>query len=367
MTTQDASRPGAPFPTGRVVAGGAALIALVGAVVPALANFDTSSTVGISAGLLAVAGVAIKWLQGWQSYEARDQLISVGAVGTAARTSDTGVDAITRSALGAIGAVTPQPELDPEEPPDVPMALSSEEEDMDIEMDVPPPEDGAEPESAGQPVASAPPPVAGGSPEAEPPAQPAPEAEGEPGAEQDLGVEPGPDPIVETTADVDVDPEQDEPGDLPDVPGEEEVDATALEPPDIPPENGDEALPDEVEPGPEPFIPEAAAADPGPENGEPNGEPSDLPDVADAEGEDGTVLDVAPEVDAEDQGPDEFDAPAAVPPAAVGINAAAVAQGLDEIDLYGEANRVTGTTEVDIEEALSSDPINDEELEGSEA
>jgi hypothetical protein len=40
---------------------------------------------------------------------------------------------------------------------------------------------------------------------------------------------------------------------------------------------------------------------------------------------------------------------------------------VDEIDLYGETNRVTGATEADVEEALAAAPLEDEDAEGPEA
>lgn len=48
-----------------------ALSGLSAAVAVPVANLDTSSTVGVLGGLVAILGVAVKWLDGWQKYEDR--------------------------------------------------------------------------------------------------------------------------------------------------------------------------------------------------------------------------------------------------------------------------------------------------------
>ena len=48
-----------------------ALAALCAAIVPALANLDTTSTIGIIGGVGALAAVVSTWLVGWQKYEER--------------------------------------------------------------------------------------------------------------------------------------------------------------------------------------------------------------------------------------------------------------------------------------------------------
>lgn len=45
------------------------LAALSGALAPAVADLDLSSTVGIIGGLAVLLGVVRKWLDGWQAYE----------------------------------------------------------------------------------------------------------------------------------------------------------------------------------------------------------------------------------------------------------------------------------------------------------
>ena len=47
------------------------VIGLAGALTPMLANMDLTSTAGVVAALLAVAPVVVKYLDGWQKYEAR--------------------------------------------------------------------------------------------------------------------------------------------------------------------------------------------------------------------------------------------------------------------------------------------------------
>lgn len=44
---------------------------LTAAIAVPVANLDTSSTVGVLGGLVAILGVAVKWLDGWQKHEAR--------------------------------------------------------------------------------------------------------------------------------------------------------------------------------------------------------------------------------------------------------------------------------------------------------
>lgn len=43
--------------------------ALAAAVAPAVANLDLTSTAGLAAGVIALAAVVTKWLDGWQKYE----------------------------------------------------------------------------------------------------------------------------------------------------------------------------------------------------------------------------------------------------------------------------------------------------------
>lgn len=56
--------------TGRIVAVLAAVAGLATALAPALANLDFASTGGLVGGMLALAAIVSRWLQGWQKYEA---------------------------------------------------------------------------------------------------------------------------------------------------------------------------------------------------------------------------------------------------------------------------------------------------------
>jgi hypothetical protein len=84
--------------TGRWVAGASVLLGLVGAVLPAVAGMDTSSTAGIVAGLIAICTVAIKYLDGVQRYEER-------------------LDAVTPTATPAPPITGDEPEPETDEPP----------------------------------------------------------------------------------------------------------------------------------------------------------------------------------------------------------------------------------------------------------
>lgn len=48
-----------------------ALAGVLGALAPAVANLDTTSTVGVLGGLAVILGIASRWLDGWQKFEAR--------------------------------------------------------------------------------------------------------------------------------------------------------------------------------------------------------------------------------------------------------------------------------------------------------
>jgi hypothetical protein len=56
---------------GRVATALAIGAGLPGAVAPAVANLDLSSTAGVIAGMLAVVAVITAWLKGWRQHEAR--------------------------------------------------------------------------------------------------------------------------------------------------------------------------------------------------------------------------------------------------------------------------------------------------------
>ena len=48
-----------------------ALAGLLTAVAPAVANLNTTSTVGLATGFAGIVVIAFKWLTGWQAHEAR--------------------------------------------------------------------------------------------------------------------------------------------------------------------------------------------------------------------------------------------------------------------------------------------------------
>lgn len=45
------------------------LAGLLTALAPAVADLDWTSTAGLAVGALTILGVAVKWLDGWQTYE----------------------------------------------------------------------------------------------------------------------------------------------------------------------------------------------------------------------------------------------------------------------------------------------------------
>jgi hypothetical protein len=75
MTTTTTTSPSGPnsakSKTPKVVLILSLVVGLVGAAVPAITTMDFSSSAGILAGLVAVSAVIVKYLDGWQKYEAR--------------------------------------------------------------------------------------------------------------------------------------------------------------------------------------------------------------------------------------------------------------------------------------------------------
>lgn len=49
---------------------------VAGAIVPVLESFDTQSIIGWVAGIGAIAGAILKWLDGWQKFEDRQQVVA---------------------------------------------------------------------------------------------------------------------------------------------------------------------------------------------------------------------------------------------------------------------------------------------------
>jgi hypothetical protein len=105
--------------TGRIVTIVSLLIGLAGAAAPVVLNMDVSSTAGIVAGIVAMSAVIVKYLDGWQKYEARidDQSAANAAVAlvdpstVAVATTPTPEPAATAPA--APGEPTPEPDVPP--------------------------------------------------------------------------------------------------------------------------------------------------------------------------------------------------------------------------------------------------------------
>ena len=57
-----------PLPN-RVAVYATALVGLLAALAPVIADMDWESTAGVIAGATVILGIAYKWLQGWQQYE----------------------------------------------------------------------------------------------------------------------------------------------------------------------------------------------------------------------------------------------------------------------------------------------------------
>jgi hypothetical protein len=191
-TTDTITRPAsAKSYTGRIVAIVSLLIGLAGAAAPVALNMDISSTAGIAAGIVALSVVIVKYLDGWQKYEARiDDQAALVATDVA---TDTPAPSITGTPPAAVPpSKEPPPAEDPTPEPDVPPAPS---------LSLIPP-----------PVASAPPMTGTGS-------------------DADLvGVADEPDAPMPGALDEPVEPEPgDELADIPDPPTDEEIAAVEYE------------------------------------------------------------------------------------------------------------------------------------------
>jgi hypothetical protein len=62
-----------------------AIAGLLTALAPVVADLDWTSTAGVIAGFVGVAGVVAKWLDGWQKHEARAAGIAGLAEGVKAK------------------------------------------------------------------------------------------------------------------------------------------------------------------------------------------------------------------------------------------------------------------------------------------
>lgn len=115
----------------RVVAVAAAVLSLALAVLPALADADWTSTAGAIAGIAAVLGLALKFLDGSQKHEARQPVASAWRAEAAAQTLRAAAGAFPPSAPSVVGEWTSEgtnislvslddPELDDPDYPDAP-------------------------------------------------------------------------------------------------------------------------------------------------------------------------------------------------------------------------------------------------------
>lgn len=98
--------------TGRIVALVTIVVGFAGAAVPVVADLDLSSTAGIVAGIVALCAVAVKYLEGWQRYEARLDAVPTVDAGTA------GVTATAPSEAAEPVEPEPVPELEPDVEPE---------------------------------------------------------------------------------------------------------------------------------------------------------------------------------------------------------------------------------------------------------
>ena len=69
--------------TGRIVTIVSIVVGAIGALAPVVLEMDLSSTAGIVAGLVAASAVVVKYLEGWQRYEARLDAAGAARVETA--------------------------------------------------------------------------------------------------------------------------------------------------------------------------------------------------------------------------------------------------------------------------------------------
>jgi hypothetical protein len=175
--------------TGRIVTIVSLLIGLAGAAAPVALNMDISSSAGIVAGIVAMSAVIVKYLDGWQKYEARidDQSAPSAAVAL-----------VDPNTVAVATAPTPEPAAT------APTAPEPPSEEPTPEPDVPPASNLAF---------------------INPPTAPAPPSATSAGSDADLvGVADEPDAPLPGALDQPVDPEPgDELGDIPDPPTDEEI------------------------------------------------------------------------------------------------------------------------------------------------
>lgn len=74
------------MPANRIVALAGAIVTLILALLPVIADFDWRSTTGVVAGIIAVLGIVQQFLRGWSNWEtaetnARTAVVTAAAVG----------------------------------------------------------------------------------------------------------------------------------------------------------------------------------------------------------------------------------------------------------------------------------------------
>lgn len=100
--------------TGRNVAAVTIIVGLIGAAAPEVANMDLTSTAGVVAGLVAISAVVVKYLEGWQRYEARLDGVPARRAAAPAGGSTSGAATLERALVGDEENLV---EEDLEEPP----------------------------------------------------------------------------------------------------------------------------------------------------------------------------------------------------------------------------------------------------------
>lgn len=121
--------------TGRTITLITLLVGLAGAAAPAIAQMDLSSTAGVVAGIVALSAVVVKYLDGWQKYEARLDSLQRVSPAQAGEEEPASEPPIAGGMDTPAGAVDEEPsasplgelELDDDEPADVPAPPTDEE------------------------------------------------------------------------------------------------------------------------------------------------------------------------------------------------------------------------------------------------
>jgi hypothetical protein len=103
--------------TGRIVTIASLLVGLAGAAAPVVLNLDLTSTAGIVAGIVALSAVIVKYLDGWQQYEARlDGAPAVASTATGPAPAPDDAPAPSSPVNGSVAATADPAPVDPAEP-----------------------------------------------------------------------------------------------------------------------------------------------------------------------------------------------------------------------------------------------------------